>query len=255
MPVRTDQAVVLRLSDYSESSQIVSLFTAASGLVRLIAKGSRRGTRKSFAAGLDLLEYGEVSYAPARGDAGLGILTEWVQRNAFGGLRHDLLRQYGGLYAAELVSKLTEEYDPHPDLFDALVELLRGLATGETAPQQASPGPATAIVRFQVTLLRAIGYAPTLHRCVSCGRPRVRGTPAYFSSTAGGLICRDCEMHHTEKRRIRSAMLDSDADSRRTADWFLLLDYHLTHIAGRVFKTAERLRSLLVHPQEEPPDP
>jgi len=257
MPVRTDQAIVLRLSDYSESSQIVSLFTAAAGLVRLIAKGSRRGTRKRFAAGLDLLEYGEVSYAPPRGDAGLGILTEWVQRNAFTGLRRELLRQYAGLYAVELVSQLTEEYDPHPDLFDALLELLRRLAAGESHPQQASQTPAAAlaaIVRFQAALLRAIGYAPNLRSCVGCGRPHVRGTRAYFSSTAGGLICRDCEMHHTEKRRISPAMLDADPDAQPTKDWFLLLDYHLTHLAGRPFKTAERLRALLADSPDETRD-
>jgi DNA repair protein RecO (recombination protein O) len=258
MPVRTDQAVVLRLFDYSETSQIVSLFTAAAGLVRLIAKGSRRGTRKRFAAGLDLLEYGEVSYAPPRGDAGLGTLTEWVQRDAFAGLRHDLRRQYGGLYAVELVGTLTEEYDPHPDLFKALLELLRRLAAGPSALPQVSRAPAApavaALVRFQVTLLRAIGYTPTLRHCASCGRSRVRGTPAYFSSTAGGLICRDCEMHHSEKRRISPAMLDADPAAQPTVEWFRLLDYHLTHLAGRPFRTVDRLRSLLADRPRERPD-
>jgi DNA repair protein RecO (recombination protein O) len=248
MPVRTDQAIVLRLSDYSESSQIVSLFTSSGGLVRLIAKGSRRGTRKRFAPGLDLLEHGDLTYAPAHGDAGLGTLTEWVQRDAFTGLRRELLRQYGGLYAVELVNALTEQHDPHPALFDALLTLLRQLASEESDAQHppAGPsGPAAAIVRFQAALLKAIGYAPALRHCVGCGRPRVRGARAYFSSTAGGLVCRDCEMHHVEKRRISSAMLDADPAAQRPADWFVLLDYHLTHLAGKTFKAAQQLRPLV----------
>ena len=255
MPVCTDQAIVLRLSDYSETSQIVTLFTAKTGLVRLIAKGSRRGTRKRFAAGLDLLEYGEVSYAAARGDAGLGTLTEWIQRDAFTGLRVELVRQYGGLYGVELVSKLTEEYDPHPELFDALLELLRGLADGQGGSRQASQRrvePAGVIVRFQGALLKAIGYAPVLAGCVGCGKPRVRGTRAYFSSSAGGLICRDCEMHHVEKRRVSPAMLNGAPASRWAVDWFLLLDYHLTNVAGRTFKTADRLRELLAGQRADP---
>ncbi len=255
MPIRCDHAVVLRLSDYSETSQIVTLFTAESGLVRLIAKGSRRGTRKRFAAGLDLLEYGEVSYAPARGEAGLGTLTEWVQRDAFTGLRRELVRQYGGLYAVELVSKLTEEYDPHPQLLEALLELLRRLAGAPgDPPRNIDPptDPIAAIVRFQSGLLTAIGYAPILRRCVGCGKPRVRGTRAYFSSRAGGLICRDCEAHHVEKRRISPAMLDGEAAHQRAADWFLLLDYHLTNVAGRVFKSARKLRELLGGSPEAP---
>jgi DNA repair protein RecO (recombination protein O) len=258
MPVRTDQAIVLRLTDYSETSQIVTLFTAKAGLVRLIAKGSRRGTRTRFAAGLDLLEYGEVSYAPARGEAGLGTLTEWVQRDAFTGLRAELVRQYGGLYAVELVSKLTEEYDPHPELFDALLGLLRGLAGGPGGPPQA-PGAATdpiaVIVRFQGALLKAIGYAPILDHCVGCGTPRVRGTRAYFSSSAGGLICRDCEMHHVEKRRISSTMLDGGPSGRSAVDWIVLLDYHLTSVAERSFKTGERLLRLLIGSPSNPKEP
>jgi DNA repair protein RecO (recombination protein O) len=255
MPVRTDLAVVLRLSDYSETSQIVTLFAARGGLVRLIAKGSRRGTRKRFAAGLDLLEHGEVSYTPPRGDAGLGTLTEWTQRDAFTDLRRDLLRQYGGLYAVELVAKLTEEYDPHPDLFDALLELLNRLAGQQSgaAPSADTPAePAAAIVHFQSALLRAIGYAPVMRQCVNCGKPRVRGTRAYFSSSAGGLICRDCEMHHVEKRRISPAMLDGSPSARSAIEWFSLLDYHLTNIAGRSFASAQRLRELLTASHRAP---
>jgi len=258
MPVRTDHAIVLRLTDYSETSQIVTLFTAQAGLVRLIAKGSRRGTRTRFAAGLDLLEYGEVSYAPARGEAGLGTLTEWVQRDAFSGLRAELVRQYGGLYAVELVSKLTEEYDPHRELFDALLELLRRLGAGprdSSSDSDVPADPATLIVRFQGALLKAIGYTPILGHCMGCGQPRVRGTRAYFSSSAGGLICRDCEMNHVEKRRISPAMLDGGPTAHSAVDWFLLLDYHLTNVAGRTFKTADRLRELLAAPPPGPKEP
>lgn len=255
MPIRSDQAVVLRLSDYSETSQIVTLFTARDGRVRLIAKGSRRGTRQRFAAGLDLLEYGEVSYVPARGEAGLGTLTEWTQLDTFSGLRAELVRQYGGLYAVELVDKLTEDYDPHPELLEALLKMLRRLAGGRDAAQPGSTTPAdpiAAVVRFQGILLKAIGYAPILRRCVGCGQPRVRGTRAYFSSSAGGLICRDCEVHHVEKRQISPAMLDGKPESQSPAEWFLLLDYHLSNVAGRAFKVSAQLQKLLATPRADP---
>ena len=100
---------MIRLTEFSETSQIVSLFTAEAGQVRLIAKGSRRGTKTRVATGLDLLELGELSYAPARRHAGLGTLAEWVQRGTFPGLRREMLRLYCGLYAAELVGALTEQ--------------------------------------------------------------------------------------------------------------------------------------------------
>jgi len=237
MATRSDQAIVLRLSDYSETSQIVTLFTATNGLARLIAKGVRRGSRTRTAVGLDLLEHGELSYAPPRGQAGLGTLTEWVQRDAFIGLRSAPLGLYGGLYAAELVSALTEEYDSHPPLFTALLSTLRELVQMQD--------PAATIVRFQINLADAIGYGPNLDECVGCGRPGGQGGPVHFSSTAGGLLCRDCEMHHVEKRRVSAAMLAQPPSAGPTGQWFELLDYHFSQVAGRSFKAAEWIRALL----------
>lgn len=237
MPIHSDQAVVLRLTDYSETSQIVTLFTACGGLARLIAKGSRRGTSKRFAVGLDNLEYGDVSYAPPRGDAQLGTLTEWVQRDSFAGLRRELARLYGGMYAAEAVFTLTEENDPHADLFAALRGTLAALA-GDGDPVRVLAG-------FQAELLRALGYAPNLAQCVSCTRPRVRGAAAYFSATAGGLLCRDCEMHYIEKRRLSPNLPDTTPRTGDAPAWFLLQDYHLTHLVGRPFKTAAELTAAL----------
>jgi len=239
MPIQSDAAVVLRLSDYSETSQVVSLFGTRYGLLRLIAKGIRRGTKERFATGLDLLELGDVSFAP-RGDARLGTLTEWVQRETFRGLRRDLLRLTAGLYAAELVLGLTEEGDPHPELFGALVCLLRRLA-GEEAATPLIP-------QFQSDLLRAIGYAPQLGECVTCHRPVRGGQPVYFSAGAGGVVCRDCEGLHVEKRRLPPGLLESSPARGDARDWFTVLDYHLTHIAGRRFRTAEQLAALLARP-------
>lgn len=237
MPIQSDQAVVLRLTEYSETSQIATLFSAQHGLLRVIAKGARRSTARRFATGLDALELGDVSYAPARGDAQLGTLTEWSQRDGFLGLRRAAVRLYGGLYAAELVAGLTEQDDPHPELFAALRDTLAGLAgDGE---------PARLLAGFQADLLTALGYAPNFEHCVGCRHPRRPGTSAFFSSTAGGLLCRDCEMHYTEKRRLPPGLADSTPQTGDALAWFTLQDYHLTHLAGHPFRSAAQLAAAL----------
>jgi DNA repair protein RecO (recombination protein O) len=241
MPTEQDQAIVLRLTEYSETSQIVTLFTAQRGLVRLIAKGARRGTAKRFAVGLDGLEYGDLSYVPARGDAQLGTLTEWKQRDAFADLRRELGRLYGGLYAAELVAALTEELDPHPTLFAALLRTLTSLA--------GPADPPVVLACFQADLLIALGYAPNLEQCVGCGKRRPRGAAPYFSATAGGLLCRDCELHYVEKRRLPPGLLDTTPATGDARAWFTLQNYHLTHLLGRPPRTAAvLLKSLQVRP-------
>jgi DNA repair protein RecO (recombination protein O) len=232
-----DEAVVLRLTEFSESSQIVTLFTRTAGHTRLIAKGARRSTKKRFAAGLDVLEHGTVQYLPPRGDAQLGTLTEWVQRDTFTGLRRDLLRLQIAWYAVELVAALTEPGDAHWTLYDGLLKLLRDLADEADAPR--------ALVIFQATLLEAIGYAPNVDTCVVSQRPLTPHSPVYFSSEAGGMVSRDYEASYVEKRRVPAGLIGTTPATGPPEAWFDLLDYHLTHIAGKRFKTADGLARLL----------
>lgn len=232
-----DEAIILRLTEYSETSQILTCFGRAAGLLRLIAKGARRSTKKHFAAGLDLLEAGEVQYVAARGDAQLGTLTEWVQHDAFLGLRREPLRLYGGLYAAELVGALTEEGDPHPALYDALLKTLQALDGTEPALET--------IVRFVHRLLKEIGYGPSLRKCVDCGQIPAAQQPTFFSAAAGGVVCRDCEARHPDRRRLPAGFLSTTEAVTHLAIWFEVLDEHVTYVAGRRFRTAELLAGLL----------
>lgn len=229
----SDYAIVLRLAEYSETSQIATLFTRGAAIARVIAKGARKSTKTRVSAGLDLLEYGEVSYISARGDAQLGTLTEWVQRDTFHGLRRNLTRLYGGLYTTELVEATAQERDPHPGLFDALLTTLRALGEDvATAPL---------IADFQRILLQEIGYAPNLVSCVACGKVRAAGAGAYFSAPAGGLICRQCQPRFPETIRLRAALLDSTPSTGDPVAWFDLLHYHAQHIVARELHTAKQL--------------
>lgn len=237
VPSCSDHAIVLRLADYSETSQVVTFFAAEYGLARVLAKGVRRSTRRRFAVGLDLLEYGEVSFLPARGDAQLGTLTDWLQLDSFGGLRRDLSRLYAALYAAELTEALTQEHDPHPGLFAALKFAMAGLA-GDAAPL------ATA-VEFQGRLLTEIGYAPNLSGCAVCGKVRTPGSGAYFSSRAGGLLCRNCARDDRERVRVSARLLDSSPIGANASGWFGLLHRYLMYVGSREFRTGRTLERLL----------
>lgn len=243
MALTSDEAIILKLSDYSETSQIVTLLTRESGLVRLIAKGARRATKARPSVGLDLLEIGQMTFHPARGEAGLGTLGEWKQLTALLGLRGDLLRVHVALYAAECTLAVTSENDPCPEIFEGLRGLLEGLAGERSTSEDAEP--AARLLQYQAALLKEIGYAPNLRQCVVCGRPRRRGAPAWFSSSAGGLVCVECEAGVREKRVIRPELLDAARGTTRPEEWLSLLDYHLSHLIGRALETARPLFNLL----------
>ena len=183
MAQRRDEAVVLRVQRWSESSQIVTLLGRETGLVRCVAKGALRRTKAGkakFDGGFDLLDVGEAVMV-LRPERELQQATEWELldghlplRRGAGGLRGIYL----GMYAAELTAGVLQELDPQPGLFDRLRRLLDRLAT----PQREEVALA-----FTLEALRAGGYLPNLDRCAKTRQP-VTGGPVLFSPGLGGVV-------------------------------------------------------------------
>src|SRR5205809_3470862 len=159
MSLVSDPSLCLRKTEYSETSQILTLFSRAHGLLRVIAKGAHRKTKagaSKFGGGIDLLDTGNAvfTHAPERE---LATLTEWQLLDGHLELRKNLRSVYAGLFCAELLTMLFEEHDPHPELFDRLEQTLIDLAT---------PKVEEALLAFQLDLLREAGYLPEMEACV-----------------------------------------------------------------------------------------
>src|SRR5437899_8820129 len=108
-------ALVLRTTDWSETSRIATLWTKELGKVRVLAKGGRR-LKSNFESALDLLNV--CSIVLVRKTSGnLDLLTEAQVVQRFPCLRRDLRALYAGYYMAELLCDLTSDYDPHPALY------------------------------------------------------------------------------------------------------------------------------------------
>jgi len=194
MPMERAEALVLRCTDWSETSRIATLWTRERGKVRALAKGGRR-LRSSFENALDLLTHcGIVLLHKPTG--GLDLVTEARVLGVFPRLRADLLAYYGGCYVAELLADGTEELDPHPALFDAAIATLRGLGDGWPVGQR--------LARFEMTWLRELGVQPVLEGCAGCGDEIDLGDLA-FSCAAGGLVCPSCRPAVRERRPLTEA--------------------------------------------------
>ncbi len=133
-------AIVVRGTDWSETSRIATLFTREFGKVRALAKGGRR-LKSNFDVAFDLLTVCEVVFI--RKASGLDLLTEARMNEQFPTLRQNLPALYAGYYVAELLADGTQDYDPHPPLFDAAIQTLRLLGKGE----QRQPNPLTPFPR------------------------------------------------------------------------------------------------------------
>src|ERR1700676_2629746 len=156
-------ALVLRTTDWSETSRIATLWTREFGKVRALAKGGRR-LKSNFENALDLLTHCSIVFL-RKSPGSLDLLTEAQVVRRFPRLRTDLAALHAAYYVAELLEDLTEEHDPHPLLFDAALETLEYLGS----PRDGEPAVGPAVVRFELVLLQELGYSPALDGCAACG--------------------------------------------------------------------------------------
>ena len=200
MPMVHDRCICLRKTEFSETSQILTLFSRTYGVVRLMAKGAHRRTKagsSKFDGGIDFLDLGQAVFQhdPARD---LPLITEWNLREGHLALRKSLRGIFLGLYAAEMVDRLIEEHDPHVELFDRLEATLPELATARREE---------IFLAFELDLLRESGYLPELFLCGSCGSAMDGRQAVYFSPAKGGIICRNCEGHIHDRNELDPRLL------------------------------------------------
>lgn len=205
MPAEKALALVVRGTDWSESSRITTLFTREFGKVRGLAKGGRR-LKSNFDVALDLLNVCRVVFL-RKAHGGLDLLTEAQIAERFPALRHDLHALYAGYYIAELLAEGTQEYDPHPDLFDAALAALRGL--GNVEKERGAAAAFTSTVSFELVWLRELGYTPRLDACASCDADVIPpgAVRVFFSPAAGGVLCPNCGPAAADRRMVTVAAL------------------------------------------------
>jgi DNA repair protein RecO (recombination protein O) len=185
-------AIVLRTSDWSESSRIATLWTRELGKVRALAKGGRR-LRSSFESALDLLTVCSIVLL-RKSSGSLDLLTEAQVIQRFGHLRSDLTALYAAYYAAELLADWTGDLDPHPLLFDEVLTTL-----GDLGDPDVPIGPR--VMRFEMVFLRELGYLPLLNICAGCEGGLQAGRLA-FSAAAGGVLCQRCQAGPQDSRPL-----------------------------------------------------
>jgi DNA repair protein RecO (recombination protein O) len=242
-----EPAICLRAIDYSETSQVVCFLTRGEGLVRLLAKGSKRPKSKTGGA-LDLLSEGDLVYTTS-GSGGLGTLIEFSEAESRRTVRGRPDRLYAAMYMVELVSSMLAEDDPHPEVWELLHNALARLGDPDS--------PVLAILAwYQWRFLRHVGLLGGLERCVVCGREvsLAGGEGLWFSSRLGGMVCAACQPEAPERltvsRAVRAGLRTLLDVSRRGAgrrsslpddqarEVCRLLDYHCREQLGRPLRSS-----------------
>lgn len=172
VPPVHDQALCLRIWEWSETSQTLAALTREHGLIRALAKGSRR-PKASFSGGLELLTRGDLGLILKPGTE-LATATSWDLLETFPALRTRLDAHHAGMFVADALLHAVTDHDPHPGLFDAAAQALRELGAAEGEFTTSRP-----LVTFLWALLDQTGY-----------RPRAEGVEGAvaFDPEAGSLV-------------------------------------------------------------------
>lgn len=182
MALESATAIIVRTTDWSESSLVVTLFTREFGKVRAVAKGARR-PKGPFESALDVLSQCRIVFIKKSSDA-LDVLAEAKLIARFRPFERGLAALHAGYYVAELLDKLTDDYDPHPELFD--------LAAATLAELRASSPNRALVLHFELATLRRLGYFPALEECVHCGAAIGPAARIPLSYEEGGVLCARC---------------------------------------------------------------
>jgi DNA repair protein RecO (recombination protein O) len=199
MPAEKAVGLVVRTTDWSETSRIATIWTRELGKVRVLAKGGRR-LKSNFEVALDLLTVCSIVLL-RKSSGGLDLLTEARAEERFGGLRKDLRALNAGYYVAELLGDGTQDYDPHPALFEFSLDTLRKLSAG---------GDVMGLVSaYELGWLGELGLRPVLDRCAACEATELPAGRVTYSAIAGGVVCPACAPAQRDRRSVSRAALET----------------------------------------------
>jgi DNA repair protein RecO (recombination protein O) len=176
------EALVAKNVNYGEADRICTLLTSQMGKVTVLARSARK-SRKRFGGALSLFVIGKaILSTPSRGE--LLILERFDSHEDLGlSLGGDVIKIAHGSYVIEAARELWPASQVEPALFELVCSTLRMLVN--------HPPCGSLLRAFELQLLAAVGLAPSLHRCVTCGKAEFY-KPLVVSPQLGGILCANC---------------------------------------------------------------
>lgn len=173
------EALVLKSSDYSESTRLVTLFSPEHGRIRLLAKGIRRIQSKDRGS---LEPFSRVQVALHLKDpTGLGTLRESALLSTPKRLREDYDRWLLASLVVEIIDRATLPASDLHGLFNLVCAYLDEL--NETKR------PAELTLAVLAGILRWFGFGPEFGRCAGCGSG---GPFTGFRIDKCNVVCEQC---------------------------------------------------------------
>jgi DNA repair protein RecO (recombination protein O) len=199
MPLYNDEAIVLRHWDLGESDRIVSFFGKKCGRIRVVAKGAKK-LKSRFMGRIEQFHKVKIVYF-GKEQARLFKLSgiDLLENNS--ALSSDTGRYVRACYFAEMLEAGLKEGDPNSEAFEIAEKILKLFSSGKTG------GSLEWMTRFfDVKFLSALGYRPSLERCLSCKGEFALNSRPSFDTEGGGMVCQSCKTKKSYENRVMIPM-------------------------------------------------
>jgi DNA repair protein RecO (recombination protein O) len=223
-------AYILHQYPYRDTGRIIEAFTAEHGRLSLFVRGAS-GPKSSLKGILQPFQRLLLSWSGS-GDAGSLIGAE------IDGLRTSLRadRLMSGFYLNELLLKLTERWDPHPEIFICYARCIEALCAGEREETQ--------LRLFEKRLLDELGYGLQL-TITEAGLPVEPDRYYRIAAERGPLTCVEDAPGAVYGRSLTNLEAGSFDDARSLRDAKRVLRAALDAcLEGRVLKSREIMMAL-----------
>lgn len=180
----TTTGLVLRETNYKETSKILTVLTAAEGKITVSARGTKRRGSKT-AAATQLLAFSEMTLFLNRGR---WTITEAQSIELFSELRADIELLSLGAYFAEMLEAVSDEDFSNPEVLALGLNALYSLSEGKKSPVLIKTA-------FETRLMCLAGFAPMVSACGICGKRELKDP--VLSIYGGTIFCRSCKSEIT----------------------------------------------------------
>lgn len=199
------QGIIIKRSNFGESSLMLNIYTKDFGKIEAVARGARKAKGK-LKGHLELFLLADLVLANGRS---IDTITSSVAAENFLNLRNNLEISFGAYYIIELADRMIMQEHKDERVFYLLKKallFLDGLASRNfnTSTETKATHRCVAfkdipeklnldllILLFQIHLLNLSGFSPELDKCVICSKPIAPGEN-YFSLKLGGVAGKEC---------------------------------------------------------------
>lgn len=184
--IEKTEGVILRKSDYGDSSNIIALYTRDFGKISAILKGAKSSKSKYGATG-DILNRVEIVFYKKEGRQ-VQTVSQIDLLKHYQKIKEDLDSLKYACAILELVSKLTLDEEYNTRLYEGLVKIFDLMESGDSNSK-------FLFTKFYLFFISELGYKIAVDECIICSKILLNGSKLFFNFD-NGFMCNDCGKDH-----------------------------------------------------------